>query len=152
MKCEVCGCSITINWGNDSAVVCEEHRDHIVQITAAKEAKAKEWHDGQSKPPSTEVEATTERLLSVWWAFTWRYVLLMGIIGSFLGALLHHSLQVLVAQQVLTILVAKYIEGGFNLVLAAFFIFIALDTLVGKKIGNVRLVIVSSKPAKDNEI
>ncbi|MBQ0785085.1 MAG: hypothetical protein KBT66_12685 [Amphritea sp.] len=151
MKCEVCGRSITINWGTDSAVVCEEHTNNITKLTDLKRSVAKEWTEGTVKFIPAEVDASGSNLLSVWWAFTWRFMLMLVVVGGFLGLILHHSMSTLIEQGMLTTGVAETIGMVFYLVIAAAFIFVALDRIIGKKVGNVRLVIVSAKESDIEE-
>ncbi|BBB25935.1 hypothetical protein [Amphritea japonica] len=151
MKCDVCGRSITINWGNEFAVVCEEHTNHITKLTDLKRSAAKVWTEGTVKFIPVEVDTSGSNLLSVWWAITWRFMLMLVVIGGFLGLIFYHSMNTLIEQEMLTTGVAETIGVIFYLVIATAFIFVALDRVIGKKIGNVRLVIVSAKESDIEE-
>lgn len=145
MKCAVCSRSITINWGTESAVVCEEHIGHIDELTDLKRNAAREWTEGAVKHIPVEIDASGSNLLSVWWAFTWRFILMLVAAGGFLDLMLIHSMSIFIEKDMLTIGVAETIEMVFYLIVAAVFIFVTLDRIIGKKLGNVRLVIVSAK-------
>jgi len=145
MKCEVCGRSIPINWGTESVVVCEEHTGHIAELTDLKQDDAKEWTEGPAKYVPTEVDSSNQNLLPVWWAFTWRFMLMQIVVGGFLGLLLNHSMNALIAQERLTSGAAEMIEIAFYLFMAAVFVFVTLDRVIGKTLGNVRLVLVTAK-------
>ena len=64
--------------------------------------------------------------------------------GGFLGLMLNHSLSALIEQQHLTVEVAEYVGTVFNFFLSAAFIFVALDIVIGKKLSNIRLILVSN--------
>ena len=150
MKCEVCGRSITINWGNNYAVVCEEHRDHIDELQAKNLEKVAEWKEAVAQHIPAEVAVTTSKLLNIWWAFTWRYVVALIVIGGAVERTFHHSLSSLYDSQLITIETMKAIQLGVAVIVPLVCVFLILQRLLGKKIGDVRLVLVSTKPNDNN--
>lgn len=145
MKCEVCGCSVSINWGNDSVVVCEEHTNHIAELTSLNKSSAKEWKEGPQKFMPEEVDPSIPNMLPIWWAVTWRFLLMQSVLGGFLWLELNHVMNTLIMQSGLDKGIAEFIGTAFYLLMGAVFIFVTLDRVIGKNLGKVRLVIVRAK-------
>lgn len=149
MKCEVCGRSITINWGNNHAVVCEEHRDHTEQLTQQKRQEAQQWSEGFSRHVPVEVEPTSSVLLTIWWAFFWRFILLSIVLGIGLGLVAGPVLELLQARLIFSEAVIEKLMFGIDILLSGIAVLIVLDRVIGKKTGGVRLVVVRAEPTDD---
>jgi len=152
MKCEVCGQYTAINWGDGAAVVCEEHIDSIEAVAAQKKREAKEWTDGSiNRYVPFEVELSLPRLLRVWWAFTWRYFVLLSTVGLFFGLLFSHTLRSLEAEKLVSPSIAEHLLTVSSFFITAVLLIFVFDMLVGKKLGDFKLVPVSTEKEAEND-